>query len=99
MTWLENFYLSENITDNRKKIKRRINWTNDILEYYLLAVSNSARDFKDVNIIPALEFKTLPNKKKNDFLIVGVSNGYYNAQKLVSEISEIACGDLEILEA
>lgn len=95
MTWLENFYLSENITDNRKTIKRRISWTNDILEYYLLAVSNTARDMRNVNIIPALEFKTLPSKKKNDFLIVGVSNGYHNAMKLVSEIVSEDCNALE----
>lgn len=83
MTWMENFYLSENITDNRKAIKRKINWTRNVLEYYLLAVSSSKDD--SVDIIPALEFKSLPDRKKSDMTIIGVSSGYHNAKKMADE--------------
>lgn len=86
MTWLDNFYLSENITDNRKAVKRRINFNSNILEYYLLTVSNRNEDL--VDIIPALEFKNMSDFKKNNMVIVGVSNGYHNAKRMVESFSD-----------
>lgn len=86
MTWIDNFYLSANITDDRKAVKRRICWHKDILEYYLLAISTVNDGM--IDIIPALEFKTWPQRKKDQMVIVGVSSGYNNAKELVAKMAE-----------
>ena len=83
MTWLEDFYLSENITDDRKSIKRRISRHKDVLEYYLLTMSDSK---EKIDIIPALELLSCPQRKKDSMVIVGVSSGYHNAMQLVKEM-------------
>ena len=86
MTWIDNFYLSANITEDRRAVKRRICRHKDILEYYLVAIS-SINDGM-VDIIPALELKTWPQRKKDGMVIVGVSSGYNNAKELVAQMAE-----------
>jgi len=86
MTWIDNFYLSANITDDRKAVKRRICRHKDILEYYLLAISSMNDGM--VDIIPALELKSWPERKKEGMVIVGVSSGYHNAKELVARMAE-----------
>lgn len=92
MTWLNDFYLSSNITDDRKLIRKRINRQKDILEYYLLAVSNHG---EGVDIIPALELGSWPQRKKDSMLIVGVSNGYVNAKALADSLSSQSFHDIK----
>ena len=97
MTWFDDFYLSENISDDRKAVKRRIKWSNNILEYYLLTVST----MKDgmIDIIPALELNSMPKRSKDEMVVVGVSNGYLNARELVAKMAEdiyLKSGDYDL---
>ncbi|MCF0128192.1 MAG: hypothetical protein HUJ70_06450 [Pseudobutyrivibrio sp.] len=86
MTWIDNFYLSDNISSDRSAVKRKIRWNKDLLEYYLLTVSS----MKDgmIDIIPALELNAMPKRVKDDMVVVGVSSGYNNARQLVAKMAE-----------
>ena len=68
MTWIDNFYLSDNISSDRSAVKRKIRWNKDLLEYYLLTVSS----MKDgmIDIIPALELNAMPKRVKDDMVVV-----------------------------
>ncbi len=88
MKWLDDFYISDNITYDRRVLKRKVFRRKHVLFYHILTLSN-IRDGM-VDIIPASEVKLLHKMKRDNFLVVGIAKGQNEAQNVVAQMLEDA---------
>lgn len=83
MHWYSDLYISDNLPQDREKLKKRIQWKVYLKSIYYIVVS----DVKDGQLeIINRATMTLPFFQTKEYYVIGVAKGYYHARSLVEKM-------------